>query len=160
MAHGASSPPDRRGPAVIRMQPQNFDEVLEQVVKADPRYHRDAYHFLREALDYTQRAISKANKGKLRHVTGQELLAGLRAFALQQFGPMTLTLLHEWGVRRCEDFGELVFNLIDHGILSKTDTDTRLDFAGGYDFDEAFRKPFLPARPPQPAVKARAPQKP
>ena len=145
---------------MIRMQPQNFDEVLEHVVNADPRYHREAYRFLREALDYTQRAISKANKGKLRHVTGQELLAGLRAFALQQYGPMTLTLLHEWGIRRCEDFGELVFNLIDHGILSKTDTDTRLDFAGGYDFDEAFRQPFLPARPPQPDVKAPAPQKP
>ena len=160
MAHGAPLPPAGRGAAVICMQPQNFDEVLEQVVKADPRYHRDAYHFLREALDYTQRAISKANKGKLRHVTGQELLAGLRAFALQQFGPMTLTLLHEWGVRRCEDFGELVFNLIDHGILSKTDTDTRLDFAGGYDFDEAFRQPFLPTRPLQPAVEVPAPQKP
>jgi uncharacterized repeat protein (TIGR04138 family) len=142
------------------MQPQNFDEVLEQVVNADPRYHREAYHFLREALDYTQRAISKANKGKLRHVTGQELLAGIRAFALQQFGPMTLTLLHEWGVRRCEDFGELVFNLIDRGILSRTDTDSRLDFAGGYDFDEAFRKPFLPARARQPAAGAPAPQKP
>ena len=129
------------------MQPQNFDEVLERVVVADPRYHREAYYFLREALDYTQRAISKANQGKLRHVTGQELLAGIRAFALQQFGPMALTLLHEWGIRRGEDFGELVFNLIDHGILSKTDTDTRMDFAGGYDFDEAFRKPFLPTRP-------------
>lgn len=130
------------------MQPQNFDEVLEQVVKADPRYHREAYHFLREALDYTQRAISKANQGKLRHVTGQELLAGIRGFALQQFGPMAITLLAEWGVRRCEDFGELVFNLIDHGVLSKTETDARADFAGGYDFDEAFRKPFLPTRPP------------
>ena len=160
MAHGASLPPAGRGTAVIRMQPQNFDEVLEQVVNADPRYHREAYHFLREALDYTQRAISKANKGKLRHVTGQELLAGLRAFALQQFGPMALTLLHEWGVRRCEDFGELVFNLIDHGILSRTDTDSRLDFAGGYDFDEAFRKPFLPARARPPAAGAPAPQKP
>ena len=127
------------------MQPQNFDEVLDQVVKADPRYHREAYHFLREALDYTQRAISKANQGKLRHVTGQELLAGIRGFALQQFGPMAITLLGEWGLRRCEDFGELVFNLIDHGVLSKTDTDTRADFAGGYDFDEAFRKPFLPS---------------
>lgn len=144
----------------MRMQSQNFDEVLEQVVTADPRYHRDAYHFLREALDYTQRAISKANKGKLRHVTGQELLAGIRGFALQQFGPMTLTVLDEWGVRRCEDFGELVFNLIDHGILSKTETDTRMDFAGGYDFGEAFRKPFLPARPIKSDVEAPAPQKP
>ncbi|MBE7500314.1 MAG: hypothetical protein HS113_08405 [Verrucomicrobiales bacterium] len=132
------------------MQAQNFDDVLEQVVAADPRYGREAYHFLREALDYTQRAVSKANQGKLRHVTGQELLAGIRAFALQQYGPMALTLLDEWGVRRCEDFGELVFNLIDRGVLSRTDTDSRADFAGGYDFAEAFHKPFLPTRPARP----------
>lgn len=142
------------------MQPQNFDEVLEQVVSADPRYHRDAYHFLRESLDYTQRAISKANKGKLRHVTGQELLAGIRAFALQQYGPMAITLLDAWGIRRCEDFGELVFNLIDHGILSKTDADNRTDFAGAYDFDEAFRKPFQPAQPLKRAIAAQASQEP
>jgi uncharacterized repeat protein (TIGR04138 family) len=132
------------------MQAQNFDEVLEQVVTADPRFRREAYHFLREALDYTQRAVSKANQGKLRHVTGQELLAGIRAFALQQYGPMALTLLQEWGVHRCEDFGELVFNLIDRGVLSQTETDSRADFAGGYDFVEAFRKPFLPTRPARP----------
>jgi len=132
------------------MQAQNFDEVLDQVVARDPRYHREAYHFLREALDHTQRGISKANQGKFRHVTGQELLVGIRGFAVQQYGAMALTLLQEWGIRRCEDFGELVFNLIDHGVLSKTETDTRRDFAGGYTFEEAFRKPFLPARSAEP----------
>lgn len=132
------------------MQTPSFDQVLDQVMARDPRYARDAYHFLREALDYTQRAISKANQGKLRHVTGQELLAGIRAYALQQYGPMALMLLNEWGIHRCEDFGELVFNLVDAGVLSKTETDSRADFANGYDFEEAFRKPFLPShhRPP------------
>lgn len=129
------------------MQPQSFEAVLERILNQDPRYHREAYLFLREALDYTQRAISKANQGKMRHVSGQELLAGIRAYALQQYGPMTLLLLNEWGVRRCEDFGELVFNLVDAGVLSKTETDSRADFANGYDFEEAFRKPFLPSQP-------------
>ncbi len=128
------------------MQTQSFEVVLEQVVARDPRYAREAYHFLREALDYTQRAISKANQGKMRHVTGQELLAGIRAYALQQYGPMALTLLNEWGIHRCEDFGEMVFNLVDAGVLSKTETDSRADFSPGYDFEEAFRKPFLPTR--------------
>ncbi len=131
------------------MQPQDFDAVLDRILEQDPRYHRDAYHFLREALDYTQRAISKSNRGRMRHVTGQELLAGIRSYALQQYGPMALTLFHEWGIRRCEDFGELVFNLVDAGVLSKTETDSRADFANGYDFEEAFRKPFLPTRPLQ-----------
>jgi uncharacterized repeat protein (TIGR04138 family) len=132
------------------MQTQDFDTVLERVLAADPRFERGAYDFLREALDYTQKAIGKANQGKLRHVSGQELLAGIRAYALAQYGPMALTLLHTWGIRTCADFGELVFNLIAHHVLSKTEKDSRADFQEGYDFDEAFAKPFRPRSRPQP----------
>ncbi|MBI5772723.1 MAG: hypothetical protein HZA89_03145 [Verrucomicrobia bacterium] len=127
------------------MQPSlNVDEVLEKIVAKDPRYTREAYFFVREALDYTQKIALKSTKGEFRHVTGQELLGGIRQFALEQFGPMTLTVLDEWGVRRCEDFGELVFNMVDNSLLGKTETDSREDFKGGYDFEEAFRRPFLP----------------
>jgi uncharacterized repeat protein (TIGR04138 family) len=133
------------------MQPQSFESVLETVVARDPRYQPEAYHFLREALDHTQNAVRKANRGQMRHVSGQELLAGIRAYALEQYGPMALTLLREWGLHRCEDFGELVFNLVDAGVLSKTDTDSRADFANGYDFEEAFRKPYLPSSSGRPA---------
>lgn len=128
------------------MHTQDFDEVVELIVARDARYDRAAYEFIREALDFTQKAISKANQGKLRHISGQELLAGVRAYALQQYGPMALALLSEWGIRRGEDIGELVFNLVESGLFSKTETDTRADFQGGYDFEEAFRKPFLPSR--------------
>jgi uncharacterized repeat protein (TIGR04138 family) len=127
------------------MQNVSFDEVLDRILIRDPRYHRDAYHFLREALDFTKEKIVRAPKDEERHITGQELLQGIRAYALEEFGPMTLTVLEEWGVRRCEDFGELVFNLIEHGVLKKTRKDSREDFRGGYDFVEAFKKPFLPA---------------
>ena len=137
------------------MQALNFDEVLDKVIAKDPRYHREAYLFLREGLDYAQKQISKTNKNEIRHITGQELLAGLRDYGMTQFGPMTATVLNEWGVRRCEDFGEMVFNLVEHGLLSKTETDTRDDFKGGYDFDEAFRKPFLPTKK---AVPTRPPE--
>jgi uncharacterized repeat protein (TIGR04138 family) len=128
------------------MQEISFEAALEKVLAKDPRYHRDAYAFVREALDYTQKRIGRANGGKLRHVTGQELLEGIREFALEQFGPMTLTVFEEWGIRQCSDFGEIVFNLIEAGVLSKTEKDSRADFAEGYDFEEAFRKPFLPKR--------------
>ena len=84
-------------------------------------------------------------EGKVRHVSGQELLAGIRAYALDQYGPMTLTVLSEWGVRGCEDFGELVFNMVENNLLAKTKDDSRDDFKNGYTFEEAFRKPFLPA---------------
>ncbi|HNV00279.1 MAG: hypothetical protein KA191_01460 [Verrucomicrobia bacterium] len=138
------------------MRTENIDEILDRVTATDPRYRREAYHFLREALDYTQRAISKSNRGKLRHITGQELLAGIRAYALAQYGPMALTLFHEWGVRSCADFGELVFNLVDQNVLGKTETDSRADFLDGYDFEEAFLKPFRPRSRPGSRVSPRS----
>ena len=130
------------------MQPINYIEVVERIVQNDPRYHRDAYPFLRDALDHTQRLVNKQSKTKPRHVSGQELLEGIRQFSLEQFGPMTLSVFNEWGIFRCEDFGELVFNLVESELLSKTEKDSRADFQGGYDFFDAFRKPFLPTRSP------------
>jgi uncharacterized repeat protein (TIGR04138 family) len=126
------------------MQEVSFEEALAKIRAKDPRYHRDAYLFVREALDHTQKTIGKDPRGRIRHVTGQELLAGIREFALQQFGPMTKAVLEEWGIRCSLDFGEIVFNMVEVGWLAKTDKDSRADFENGYDFDEAFRKPFLP----------------
>ena len=125
------------------MQEVNFDESLAQILAKDARYHHDAYHFVREALDFTQKRVTKDSK-RPHHVTGQQLLAGIREFALQQFGPMCLTVFDEWGVRNCQDFGEIVFNMVEIGLLAKTETDSRADFVAGYDFQEAFRNPFLP----------------
>ena len=127
------------------MQEVIFDEALAQILAKDARYHRDAYHFLREALDFTQRNQPREPRAKIRHVTGQELLDGIRRFALEQFGPMAVTVLEEWGVRRCEDFGDMVFNMVEARLLAKTEQDSRDDFRGGYDFTDAFKKPFLPA---------------
>jgi uncharacterized repeat protein (TIGR04138 family) len=126
------------------MHEVSFEEALAKIQAKDPRYHREAYLFVREALDYTQKTIGKDPRGRIRHVTGQELLGGIREFALQQFGPMTQTVLEEWGIRAGQDFGEIVFNMVEVGWLAKTDKDSRADFAHGYDFEEAFRKPFLP----------------
>ena len=126
------------------MHEVSFEEALAKIAAKDPRYHREAYFFVREALDHTQKTIGKDPRGRTRHVTGQELLAGIREFALQQFGPMTKTVLEEWGIHVCQDFGEIVFNMIEVGWLAKTERDSRADFHDGYDFDEAFRRPFLP----------------
>jgi len=122
----------------------SFEKALDEVCAKDARYTREAYLFLREALDHTRKIVAKDGRGRRRHVSGQELLAGVREFALAQFGPMAITVLHEWGIRTGADFGEIVFNLIDAGWLAKTKEDSRADFEGGYDFDEAFRQPFLP----------------
>jgi uncharacterized repeat protein (TIGR04138 family) len=126
------------------MQEINFDETVDFIVAKDTRFARDAYTFVREALDFTQKLAGKETRGAIRHVSGQELLEGIRQFALQQFGPMTATVLEEWGVKSCRDFGEIVFNMVEIGLLAKTDRDTRDDFQNGYDFTDAFRKPFWP----------------
>lgn len=130
------------------MHTANFDEALEQILQRDQRYHRDAYLFVREALDHTQkivgRAVREGTRQSVRHVTGPELLEGIRAYALEQFGPMALTVFNEWGVRCGEDFGEIVFNMVENNLLAKTKQDSREDFKRGYDFDQAFRQPFLP----------------
>jgi len=138
------------------MQDPELADVIALICKEDARFDRKAYDFVRRGLDHTVKEIRKkdANRAeKMRHVSGPELLEGLRIYALDQFGPLTLTVLNSWGVRRCQDFGDIVFNLIDYNVFSKTENDRREDFAGHYDFEEAFVKPFLPAgRPPTAAV--------
>jgi len=140
------------------MQKTGFTEALDQVVAADPRYDKEAYLFLQDALDFTMKARKKQKLELSRHVTGQELLDGVRAFALREYGPMVPSVFETWGIGRCDDFGEMVFNLIRAGIFGKTDTDTIDDFRNGYDFQEAFVKPFQPEILPQqaPALSASA----
>lgn len=122
----------------------DLDTLLTPILERDPRYARAAYHFVCEALDHTQ-AGRQGSCTQKRHVTGQELLDGIRQYSLQQFGPMTCLVFDEWGIRSCGDFGEIVFNMIEHQILSKTETDSREDFKAGFNFEEAFRRPFSPS---------------
>ena len=124
----------------------SFEQAVELIRSKDGRYAREAYLFVREALDHTQKRLAKTTRGVIRHVTGQELLEGTREYALSQFGPMVMFVLAEWGIHACEDFGEIVFNMVDVGLLAKTDRDSRADFSNGYAFNDVFRKPFLPSR--------------
>jgi len=132
------------------MQEVSFEEGLERIRAKDGRYDRDAYEFVRDALDHTRKLIGKERPGQ--HVTGQELLNGIRDFAILKFGPMAITVLEEWGIRTCPDFGEIVFNMIEAELLAKEKKDSRRDFEGGYDFYDAFRKPFLPSSKLPPPV--------
>ena len=132
------------------MQDSEFSDIVALIHKDDARFDRKAYEFVRLGLDYTVKELKKresARVEKSRHVTGAELLNGLRTYALDQFGPMAKTILNSWGVRRCRDFGDIVFNLIEYKVLSKTDSDRLEDFDALYDFDDAFVSPFLPAKP-------------
>jgi len=139
------------------MQKLSFEEAVEQITAADRRYQPEAYTFLRDALDLTQRRVHRDRKQAGLHVTVPQLIQGCRDHALAQFGPMALMVLEEWGVRSCEDLGNVLFNLVEANQFSVTDQDRREQFAEGFDFQEAFRKPFVPsgkaADKPAPAPK-------
>jgi uncharacterized repeat protein (TIGR04138 family) len=128
------------------MDQLKFDAALDLVLTRAPQYSRAAYHFLKEALDFTVKELKKATS-QTNHVSGQELLDGIRRFALKQFGPMVPTVLEYWGIQRTEDFGNMVFALVDVGIFGKTDRDSIDDFKDVYSFEEAFVTPFRPAQP-------------
>jgi uncharacterized repeat protein (TIGR04138 family) len=131
------------------MQKIGFTEALDTIITEDPRYDREAYIFLRDALDFTIKQLKKNKEDVARHVSPNQLLDGVRQFAIREFGPMVPTVFSYWGVLSCGDIGEMVFNLIRIGVFGKTETDTIEQFRGGYDFEEAFVAPFRPQQPAQ-----------
>jgi uncharacterized repeat protein (TIGR04138 family) len=132
------------------MKHKTIDEMLEPILLADKRYTADSYLFVQEGLEYTVHKLKRP-----RHVSGQELLNGIRTFALKQYGPVTKRVLSEWGINDCLDIGNIVFNLVDHGLLGKTEKDSIEDFMDGFDFNEAFIQPFRSASPPRAAMSLR-----
>lgn len=123
---------------------QSFQEIVCKICEKDKRYQPEAYSFLIEALDATMKTIFKENPEHAKHISGKELLEGIRAHALSEFGPLAYTVFKEWGVQGTEDFGVIVFHLVEAGRLGKTDTDSLDDFKNIYDFEETFLKPFEP----------------
>ena len=112
---------------------QRMLQQIEKIVAQDARYKFEAYSFTMAGLHYTVSRLTKP-----RHVTGKELCCGLKDYALEQFGPMARTVLEYWGIRKTNDFGRIVFNLIDAELLKKSEEDTLHDFENIYDFKEAF----------------------
>lgn len=114
-----------------------------QVRRRDRRFARNSYEFVLDALDHTMVELGRDGKvGEGRHVGGRELLEGIRALAAEQFGPMASLVFSRWGINSTKDFGEIVFNLVEAGLLSRRPEDSRFDFADGYDFEEAFSEMF------------------
>ena len=122
----------------------NFAEVVEEICEKDLRYSIDAYHFVQEGLNHTLKSLKRGGQHAHRHVSGQELLSGLREFALKEYGPMSKAVLNEWGIKTTDDIGQIVFNLVNSGVLGKNDTDSPNDFKNVFAFDDAFVKPFIP----------------
>ncbi len=112
-------------------------DVLARICEEDPRYNREAYEFVMDALSFAQK---KFKRGK--HVTSRELLQGIKNLMVEQFGPMALTVLRHWGVGNTEDVGNIVFNLVERKVLSKTEEDTIEHFKDAYDLEIVFNKGY------------------
>ena len=110
------------------------------------RYHVNAYKFLFQALRYTQeqlnRTVSSNPDDEDAHITGQELLAGIRGYALEQFGLLAIPVLRQWGITCTDDFGRMVFELIERGEMRKTERDQLSDFFDVYDFEQALDRSY------------------
>jgi uncharacterized repeat protein (TIGR04138 family) len=122
-----------------------IDQKLMDVATKDARYAYEAYDFILKALDYTEAMLGRRlgkEPSQGQHVKSQELLDGIRALALREFGLMARTVFHMWGVEATEDFGQIVFNLVDAGLIHKTDDETVDDFKGVFDFEEALERGF------------------
>jgi uncharacterized repeat protein (TIGR04138 family) len=132
-------------------QPPEPKKSLEEIVQEVGLYPIEAYEFIHSGLAYTVQKIHgeikdpKEAEKKNYHVTGRDLSEGLREFALLRWGMLARTVLRRWGITKTDDFGRIVFALVENGHMSKTERDTLDDFKNVYDFatafDEAYRIP-------------------
>jgi uncharacterized repeat protein (TIGR04138 family) len=123
------------------------DRKILELVRTDGRYGVQAYAFVFEALDFAMQRFGRDRRRKGdRHLSVPDLVTGMRDFAIEQYGPLARVVMQSMGVFETADFGEIVFALVDKGLLNKQDSDTKEQFAQVFDFREAFAEPELLAR--------------
>ncbi|MBI4544722.1 MAG: hypothetical protein HY703_05990 [Gemmatimonadetes bacterium] len=113
------------------------DQVLDRLRERHPRFHDTAYLFVLSSLHYVLERLPAP-----RHISGRELAEGARDLALDRFGPMAASVFEYWGIESTADVGQIVFALVDCGILIKQEEDAPEDFAGLFDFREAFERKY------------------
>ena len=116
---------------------QFADEILERLQERNPRFHGNAYLFLLSALNSVLEGLDEP-----RHISGEELANGARKLALRLYGPMARTVLGHWGIHSTDDLGEMVFAMVDCGVLMKREEDRREDFQDLFDFEEVFERDY------------------
>ena len=79
------------------------ERVLLGILERDPRYARGAYEFVRSAVHFASHVVFERGT----HVSGRELLEGIRQLAIERYGVMIQDVFAEWGVQSTEDFGEI-----------------------------------------------------
>jgi len=118
---------------------------LAELLKRDPRFPYEAYEFVLAATVYAQRKLfpeRSEDRPAPRHITARQLLDALCDLAVEQFGRLAPVVLQQWGIRRTDDVGDIVFNLIAIEAMSKTDQDSRSDFADVFDLHQELARRF------------------
>lgn len=123
-----------------------MDQAIAKLREKDPRYAPAGYHFIRRSLDHTLKNLKRGEADGPAHVSGKELLEGFRDLALEEYGPLSKTVLEEWGILKCSDVGEIVFQLVSLGVLGKSENDNLDDFGELWSFTDAFELPFQPRK--------------
>jgi len=113
------------------------DELLARIGPRAGRFHPRAFLFVLAALEHRQRRLPER-----RHLTGGELAHACRELALEQYGLLARTVLEHWGVASTADIGEIVYALIDAGLLIRQPEDRLEDFEGVYAFEHAFEREY------------------
>lgn len=113
------------------------DGVWEQIRFRESRFHERAYLFVLAALEFQQTRMPSR-----RHIDGRELANAVRDLALERFGVTARLVLDHWGVRCTADLGDIVFTMVELGLLMSQPSDSREDFSGVFEFDHAFESSY------------------
>jgi len=133
----------------------SYHPKIHEIIKKDPRFPYEAYEFLFQALAYTQKMLGKikppegAEPAKEHHVSGKQLIEGIRKFALDEFGLMARCVFNQCGIKKTGDFGNMVFNLVEIGLMSKTDNDSIYDFEDIFDIETGLMNDYVIAFKPE-----------
>ncbi|MCG3178993.1 MAG: hypothetical protein BIFFINMI_01323 [Phycisphaerae bacterium] len=116
---------------------------IEDILLANGHYPPEAFAFVQRGLAWTVEQLGRSEKPEgERHVSGQELSRGLCNFALHEWGLLARTVLESWNVRRTDDFGKIVFYLIENSLMQKQPEDSIEDFHAVYEFLPAMDRTY------------------
>lgn len=113
------------------------DGIMDQIRLREQRFDERAYLFVLSSLEHCQLGLPER-----RHISGPELAHACRDLALKRYGVMARLVLEHWGVHSTQDLGDIVFTLVDLGLLMSQPQDSRDDFMGVYDFEESFEREY------------------
>jgi uncharacterized repeat protein (TIGR04138 family) len=130
---------------------------LKEIMDQAGGYSPACFGFIRDGLAHTVEMVhgNPAEQTILelglvedsRHVCGHELCIGLKDYAIERYGMLAKSVLNKWGIHYTRDFGNIIFAMVEAGLMRTTDDDRIDDFDSIYEFDDVFADPARTTRP-------------